>query len=73
MVCVAVRCQHRVGSVGRSAQSFVTGLVRMHIGTRLIRLQGISVAIILGLVAAADTSRFKRVEDGKYIGVVGAY
>ena len=45
----------------------------MYIGTRLIRSQGISVAIVIGLVAAADTGRFKRVEDGKYIGVIGAY
>ena len=44
----------------------------MHIGTRLVGLQGISVAIVIGLVAAADTSRFERVEDRKYISVMGA-
>jgi hypothetical protein len=43
----------------------------MYIGMRLIRSQGISVAIVIGLVAAADTSRFERVEDRKYVGVVG--
>ena len=31
---MAVRCQRRVGSVGRSARSLVTGLVRRHIGAR---------------------------------------
>ena len=31
---VAVRCQRRVGSVGRSARSLVIGLVRRHIGAR---------------------------------------
>ena len=36
----------------------------MHIGTRLVGSQGISVAIVIGLIAAADTGRFERVEDG---------
>ena len=45
----------------------------MHIGTRLIGSQGILVAIVIGLIAAADASRFKRVEDGKYISIIGAY
>ena len=45
----------------------------MHIGTRLVGSQGISVTIVIRLVAAADTGRFERVEDGKYIGVVDAY
>ena len=44
----------------------------MHISTRLVGSQGISVAIVIGLVAAADTGRFERVEDGKYVGVVCA-
>ena len=44
----------------------------MHIGTRLVGSQGISVAIVIGLVAAADTGRFERVEDGKYVSVVDA-
>ena len=39
---------------------------------RLIRSQGISVAIVIRLVAAADTGRFERAEDGKCVGVVGA-
>ena len=43
----------------------------MHIGIRLIRSQGISVAIVIGLVAAIDTGRFESVENRKYIGVVG--
>jgi hypothetical protein len=43
----------------------------MHIGTRLVGSQGILVAIVIRLIAAADTGRFKRVEDGKYVGVVG--
>ena len=43
----------------------------MHIGIRLVGSQGISVTIVVGLIAAADTSRFERVEDKKYIGVVG--
>ena len=77
LVCrwyVAVRCQRMVGSVGRSARGLVIGLsgcVRMHIGTRLVGSQGISVAIVIGLVAAADTGRFEKVEDGKYINVIG--
>ena len=45
----------------------------MHISTRLVGSQGISVTIVIGLIAAADTSRFKRVEDGKYISIIGAY
>ena len=44
----------------------------MYIGTRLVRLQGILVTIVIGLVAAADTGRFERVEDRKYIGVIDA-
>ena len=43
-------------SVGRSAQSLITGLVRMHIGTRLVGSQGISVATVIGFVAAVNTS-----------------
>ena len=43
----------------------------MYIGTRLVGSQGISVAIVIGLVAAADTGRFEKVEDGKYINVIG--
>jgi hypothetical protein len=53
---VAVRCQYRVGSIG--------GLVRS-----LVRLQGISVATVIGFIAAADTGRFERAEDGERIGV----
>ena len=45
----------------------------MHISTRLVRSQGISVAIVVGLIAAANTGRFERVEDGKYISVVDVY
>ena len=52
---VAVRWQCRVDSVGRSARSLVIGLVRMHIGTRLVGSQGISVATVIGFIAAADT------------------
>ena len=47
-------------------------MVRIYIGTRLVGSQGILVIIVIGLVAAADTGRFERVEDGKYVGVVGA-
>ena len=47
--------------------------VRIHIGMRLVGSQGISVAIVIGLVAAADTGRFERVEDGKCVSVVDAY
>ena len=42
----------------------------MYIGTRLVGSQGILVAIVIGLVAAADTGRFESAEDGEYIGVV---
>ena len=35
---VAVQCQRRVGSVGRSARSLVTGLVRRHISARSYRV-----------------------------------
>ena len=45
----------------------------MYIGTRLIGLRGILITIVIRLVAAVDTGRFKRVEDGKYIGVISAY
>ena len=38
MIYIAVRCQRRVGSVGRSARSLVTGLVRRHIGARSYRV-----------------------------------
>ena len=61
----------RVGSVGRLARSLVIGLVRMHIGTRLVGLQGISVATVIGFVAAADTGRFERAEDGERVSVWG--
>ena len=44
----------------------------MHIGIRLVKSQGILVTIIIGLIAATNTSRFERVEDGKYVGVIGA-
>ena len=44
----------------------------MHIGTRLVGSQGILVTIIIGLIAAADTGRFERVEDKKCVSVVGA-
>ena len=39
---------------------------------RLVRSQGISVTIVIRLVAAADTGRFERVEDGKCVSVIGA-
>ena len=45
----------------------------MHISMRLIGSQGISVIIVVRLIAAANTSRFKKVEDRKYIGVIGTY
>jgi hypothetical protein len=41
----------------------------MYISIRLIRLQGISIATVIGFIATADTSRFKGAEDGEYIGV----
>ena len=40
---------------------------------RLIRSQGILITIIIRLVAAADTGRFKKVKDGKYVGVIDIY
>jgi hypothetical protein len=61
--------------VGLCSQAYRHGVlsvqVRMHIGTRLVGSQGISVTIVIGLIAAADTSRFEMVEDGKCVGVVG--
>ena len=45
----------------------------MHINIRLIRSQGISVIIVIRLITAADTGRFKRVEDGKYVSVIDIY
>ena len=54
---------------GISAQCLIIGLVRMHISTRLIGSQGISVTTVIGFVAAADTGRFKRAKDGEHIGV----
>ena len=44
----------------------------MYIGMRLVGSQGILVTIVIGLVAAADTGRFEKVEDGKCVGVVNA-
>ena len=41
--------------VGILARCLVIGLVRMHIGTRLVGSQGISVAIVIGFIAATDT------------------
>ena len=45
----------------------------MHISTRLIGSQGILVAIVIRLIATADTSRFKRVEDRKCVSVINIY
>ena len=42
----------------------------MHIGMRLIGSQGISVATVIGFVAAADTGRFERAEDGERVGII---
>ena len=42
----------------------------MHIGTRLVGSQSISVATVIGFIAAADTSRFKRAEDGERVGII---
>jgi hypothetical protein len=41
----------------------------MYISIRLIRLQGISVTTVIGFIAAVDTSKFKRAEDGECVGV----
>ena len=43
--------------------------VHMYIGTRLVRSQGISVATVIGFVAAADTGRFERAEYGERVGI----
>ena len=42
--------------VGISVRCLIIGLVRMHIGTRLVGSQGISVATVIGFVAAVNTS-----------------
>ena len=42
----------------------------MHISTRLVRSQGISVTTVIRFIATADTGRFKRAEDGEYISVI---
>ena len=42
----------------------------MHIGTRLVGSQGISVATVIGFVAAANTNRFERAEDREHINVI---
>jgi hypothetical protein len=52
--------------------SILSVQVCIYIGTRLIRLQSISVTTVIGFIAAADTSRFKRAEDREYIGIIGA-
>ena len=44
----------------------------MHIGTKLVRSQGISVTTVVRFVAAADTGRFERAEDGERVGVCSA-
>ena len=41
----------------------------MHISTRLVGSQGISVATVIGFIAAANTGRFKRAEDGERVGI----
>ena len=52
------------------------GRFRRQIGTeschRLVGSQGISVATVIGFVAAANTGRFERAEDGERVGVWGA-
>ena len=57
--------------VSRAYQHGVLSVqVCMHIGTRLVRSQGISFAAVIGFVAAADTGRFERAEDGERVGVL---
>ena len=41
--------------MGISARCLVIGLVRMYIGTRLVGLQGILVATVIGFIAAVNT------------------
>ena len=43
---------------GILAQCLVIGLVRMYISTRLVGSQDISVATVIGFIAAADTGNF---------------
>ena len=42
----------------------------MYISIRLIKLQGISVITVIRFIAAADTGRFKRAEDGERVSVI---
>ena len=42
--------------VGILVQCLVIGLVHMHIGTRLIKSQGILVTTVIGFIAAIDTN-----------------
>ena len=44
--------------IGILAQYLIIGLVRIYIGTRLIRLQSILVITVIGFVAAANTNSF---------------
>ena len=41
----------------------------MHIGTRFVGSQGISVTTVIRFVAATNTGIFKRVEDGEHVGI----
>ena len=57
-------CGSTVLAQGRFCRQI--GLESYH---RLIGLQGISVTTVIGFVAAADTGRFERAEDGERVGV----
>ena len=45
--------------------------VCIYISMRLIRSQGILVTTVIRIIAAADTGRFERAEDGERAGVWG--
>ena len=45
----------------------------MYISMRLVGSQSILITIVIGLIVVINTSRFKSVEDGEYIGVIGTY
>ena len=47
--------------------------VRIYISIRLVRSQDISVTIVIGLIAATNTSRFESAEDREYISVISVY
>ena len=69
---VGVQARSFAQAVGVTAQS-LSGLFRRRISTVSCHSGRRHIdTTVAWFVAAADTGRFERVEDGKYVGVIGA-